>query len=149
MCNALRYNPRRSQQKRKGTMPATLELPRVVRAESVRSSPSEDWLGLLRSINPIAEWETRFAEWRKDIQEFRETEQQCFFSQIENTLLQHVHRGWLCSLISQGEMLAVELINELPKATDQLKFLNLCLENLTSSLETWHMNEDDLVSVAR
>jgi hypothetical protein len=97
-----------------------------------------DWHEVLRSVSPLAEWEGEFAAWRESIAMFRQVEQEAFFPRRDEVMLHHVHRGWTAELISEGEKLAVELLRLDANATDRLEFVTLCVENLQSTLETWH-----------
>lgn len=101
---------------------------------------SEVWHSILKSVDPLSEWRQEFAELKRDIELFRTWESQGFFHTREDELSQHVHRGWLSSLICGGEMLAVNLLQSGHKdsASDEFRFLNLLLENLQQTLETWH-----------
>jgi hypothetical protein len=117
-------------------MPATL-------SKSSRESAfvsTEGWHAALKAINPLSEWRHDFAEWRKDIEHFRDFESQAFFPDRESEILRRMHRGMLCQLMSTGELLAFDLLNkeQLQSAEDEFKFLNLLLENLQQTLDTWH-----------
>ena len=117
-------------------MPATL-------SKSSRESAfvsTEGWHAALKAINPLSEWRHDFAEWRKDIEQFREFESQVFFHDRESEISRRVHRGMLCQLMSNGELLAFDLLNrdQLHSAEDEFRFLNLLLDNLQQTLDTWH-----------
>jgi hypothetical protein len=118
-------------------MPETIPTIKLVRQTPVESS-SGTWQGVLSARDPLAEWNGKFAEWRSEIQAFREQEETSFFPNRDDEFYQRVHRGWLCGLMSRGEFLATQLIQDHPTATDQLKFLDICIRNLRSTFETWH-----------
>lgn len=130
-------------------MPTTMAQPEIVRERSRPAISSVNWEQFLSPLDPLAEWRERFANWREEIQKFREGELKVFFPNRDDTMVQRVHRGWLGLLISNGEHLAVDLLQSgrQEDATDELKFLDLCLENLQSTLATWHAQ--DLESVPK
>jgi hypothetical protein len=92
-------------------------------------------------MDPLAHWRNQFAEWRKDVSEFRVGELRFFFPNRDKEIIQRTHRGWLCALISSGEFLAVQLLQAEQDAGEDLELLNLCLENLRDTLQTWHFTE--------
>lgn len=123
-------------------MPATAKQEAVKEPSRASVSP-EDWQAFFVHVDPLAAWKNQFAEWRGHIEQFRKVESAQFFADRGDSLTQHSHRGWLCSIISRGEMLAVELLqSQKGDAVDEFKFLNLCLENLQATLDTWHSTEN-------
>jgi hypothetical protein len=105
--------------------------------------PLEDWQGLLRTADPLVEWREAFNAWHIEIQAFRQMEQERFFPHRDMERWQRIHRGLLCSLISDGERLAVSLqqAQQQDNSAQEFELLNLCLENLRDTLQTWHFTE--------
>ncbi len=121
-------------------MPATAHL---VSAPIRSNVASEDWKDFLRIADPLAEWKKAFNEWSAGIQQFREVEQEQFFTSRHKDRWQRIHRGWLCSLVSDGEMLSMTLLQSEHRdnAAEEFELLNLCLDNLRDTLQTWHFTE--------
>src|SRR5258708_3041553 len=59
---------------------------------------------------PLGEWDTAFDNWIARGAEFRRFESKEFFADVDSPVLQRIHRGWLCNLISDGELLGVGLL---------------------------------------
>jgi hypothetical protein len=52
-----------------------------------------------------------------------------------------MHRGWLCDLISKGELLGVGIMQDIPEGERRgamLKHVDGFLLNLATTLDTWH-----------
>lgn len=124
-------------------MPATAHVPQIPRDRGRSPVSPKDWQGFLRTADPLAEWRKAFDEWRIEIDEFRRAEQEKFFTGRHKDGWQRSHRGWLCSLISHGEMLAMTLLQakQQNNAVGEFELLNLCLDNLRDTLQTWHFTE--------
>jgi len=122
-------------------MPAVATQFRDVSRSSVSS---EDWVEFLRTVDPLAAWRKVFEDWKTGIQRLREMEHEDFFQGRDKEEWQRIHRGWVCSLISDGEMLAVMLrrTKQEEKAEEECMLLDLCLENLRSTLLTWHFTQE-------
>src|SRR5438874_2329419 len=123
-------------------MPVTV--PRPKSKEVQFSGSSENWKQYLSVLDPLAEWKAEFEEWRRQVEQFREGEKTHFFHNPNRTIMGRVHRGWLSALLSQGDRLAVDLLNsgQVEEASEDLKFLDLCLSNLQETMATWHMGAD-------
>lgn len=120
-------------------MPATAQL-EIPEARSHSTVPARKRQFFFRCVDPLAGWRNSFVEWREEIKEFRDAEQTLFFAKPNSQTWQRQHRGWLCSLISDGEILALKLIEAQQErnAAKEFELLNLCLENLRATLDTWH-----------
>lgn len=107
---------------------------------------SGDWSDvLLVAEDPLASWKAQFAEWLNNFEEFRSMEESAFFPDTQNPIVSRVHRGWICSLIANAEMLATELIQGDSGAdakADQLRFVDAFADNLRSDFAVWHSGEE-------
>lgn len=96
--------------------------------------------------DPIAEWKGHFGVWINAVKTFRDAEQETFLADPDDPRFIRIHRGWICDLISTGEALAMTLIARVnplnEEATQQLQFLDTFIDNLMSTLETWHPVEE-------
>ena len=112
--------------------------------------PSGKWSSLARrggqaERNPVEEWTSAFERWISDGAEFREFESNEFFPNSESPLELRMHRGWLCDLISSGELLAVTLLRESISedvAAPLMKQLDEFLLCFSTTLDTWHAPDD-------
>ncbi len=97
----------------------------------------------------LAEWNSEFAAWRNEVQRLRTFEADFFLQDPQAPNLVRMHRGFLCHLISEGEKLALRLLEherewakEVSELHQQLGFLDEFILNLRMTLETWHSLED-------
>ncbi|HEV7406687.1 MAG TPA: hypothetical protein VGO11_27300 [Chthoniobacteraceae bacterium] len=111
------------------------------------------WEALVGRIQPkgdrLAEWNSEFSAWRNEVLRLRTFEADFFLQEPQAPTLVRMHRGFLCHLISEGEKLALRLLEherERPKEVSELQkqlgFLDEFILNLRMTLETWHSLED-------
>jgi hypothetical protein len=89
----------------------------------------------------IARWEQSLKCWINEGRQFRDFETREFFEDTESPLLKRMHRGWLCDLISKGELLGVGIMQNIPEGERRgamLEHLDAFLLNLATTLDTWH-----------
>jgi hypothetical protein len=94
-----------------------------------------------KDADPLSEWKSSFNAWRSEIMKLRAFEQEEFFSDTESPVFSRMHRGWLCDLISKGELLGVWIVRQGTGAEDakvELGHLDAFIFELRCALETWH-----------
>ena len=110
-----------------------------------RPLPTRSWPDILKASDPLAAWKIEFEAWIEGIKAFR-SEETRFLKNTNDEVFRRVHRGWICSLISEGERQAIELLDvdaDDDEKSAQLRFLNTFLRNLQATLTTWHSVELD------
>jgi hypothetical protein len=95
----------------------------------------------MSSEDQIARWDRSLKFWINEGKQFRDFETKTFFDDPESPLFKRMHRGWLCDLISKGELLGVGIMQDLPEGEPRgalLEHLDAFLLNLSTTLDTWH-----------
>jgi hypothetical protein len=103
-----------------------------------------EWQKLVERADPLAAWKAEFAEWRNEVGSFRKFEQDVFFVDPTSAFAVRCHRGFLSSLLSRGELLALEIL-ENEAAASHLHSLDVFLKNLQATMDTWHSLEERTV----
>ena len=76
----------------------------------------------------------------------RAFEQEDFFADTDSPVFSRMHRGWLCDLISKGELLGVWIVRQgavSEEAKLELGHLDAFVFELRCALETWHSLDRD------
>lgn len=121
-------------------------------AEQILADPAAP--GVWRSIaprlkelqrDPVKEWTAAFERWIGEGAQFREFEHVEFFPNSESPVHLRMHRGWLCDLLSRGELLGVALLRE--DVSEEIraplmKQLDEFLLCYATTLDTWHAPDD-------
>jgi hypothetical protein len=109
--------------------------------------PAAPWSSIARETSakkdsdPLSEWKSSFNAWRTEIMKLRAFEQEDFFSDTASPVFSRMHRGWLCDLISKGELLGVWMLRQgggSEEAKAELSHLDAFLFELRCALDTWH-----------
>ena len=132
-------------------MPPTTTLPSretfFVSGSSSRTTNRVDFARMAETLkDPVAEWKTHFVAWIEAVKMFRNAEQETFLVNPDDPGFIRIHRGWTCELIATGEALAMALTSRVDpqnqEVAQQIQFLDTFIENLRSTLETWHPLEE-------
>ena len=93
--------------------------------------------------DPLAEWRFEFEEWRKAYAEFLQMERERFLPvELPSPIVLRQHRYVLCLLMTQGEELALALMQagdvNHTERTRLLEQVDAFLGSLRDSWHTWH-----------